>query len=192
MTANYMVAAKAVRNPKKVEHDRNMSWAKKTLRDHARAVRRVARLYDSYLDDNDAIQHVRRTGQAKKKKPAKRKPTYKYGVEVPRTVADARRIDAANGNTLWQDAIKAKIKCLVDINCFKFKSRDYKPDDGFQFATLHLVYNVKQDLCRKARLVCGGHLVDPMDVNYSVYDCSRCLPTGQAWTYCVGTFIWLT
>ena len=40
---------------------------------------------------------------------AKRK-THKYGIEIPRSVEDAFRLDAENGNTLWQDSL------LLEIN----------------------------------------------------------------------------
>jgi hypothetical protein len=31
--------------------------------------------------------------------------THKYGIEIPKSVAEAKRIDEKNGNTLWWDAI---------------------------------------------------------------------------------------
>jgi hypothetical protein len=32
------------------------------------------------------------------------KRTHKFGIEVPKSVKDAMRLDAENGNTLWMDA----------------------------------------------------------------------------------------
>jgi hypothetical protein len=39
--------------------------------------------------------------------------THKYGIEIPKSMDDAKRIDADKGNTLWQDAVKEE---MVKIN----------------------------------------------------------------------------
>ena len=39
--------------------DQTISWAKNVLRGYARAVCRMARLYDFVLDDNDTVCHAR-------------------------------------------------------------------------------------------------------------------------------------
>ena len=36
--------------------------------------------------------------------------THKFGIEIPKDVEHARRIDEANGNTLWQDAIALEMR----------------------------------------------------------------------------------
>ena len=36
----------------------------------------------------------------------------KFGTNIPGTVKDAVSLDEANGNTLWQDAIKPEMKNL--------------------------------------------------------------------------------
>jgi hypothetical protein len=38
-----------------------------------------------------------------------KKVTHKYGIEVPTSIAHARELDAANGNTLWMDALKKEM-----------------------------------------------------------------------------------
>ena len=40
------------------------------------------------------------------------KRTHKFGIEMLKSVADAKRIDVANGNTYWQDAIATEIKAV--------------------------------------------------------------------------------
>jgi hypothetical protein len=62
-----------------------------------------------------------------------------------------------NGDSYWADATKAEMKDLFDLEA----------GPVFQATTLTIIFDVKQDLQRKARLVTGGHLVDPMD--HSVY-----------------------
>ena len=95
LTANYIVNKNVSR---KSRNDRTMAWAKKTVRDVKRTARRVARLYDCYLDENDEIYNVRRI-QNNKKKRRKYKPKtemLKYGVEVPRNIKMAMRLDETN------------------------------------------------------------------------------------------------
>ena len=71
------------------------------------------------------------------------------------------RIDTATGNTKWQDAIKKEVAALIMYCFFDFKTSDYKPPTDYQYCRLHWVYDVKQDLTCKARLVCNGSQVDP-------------------------------
>jgi len=54
--------------------DRLLSWAKKTLRDCERVVKRMVRLYDLVLDDDDNIRRVRRAVRAKQKKNKRKAP----------------------------------------------------------------------------------------------------------------------
>ena len=49
------------------------------------------------------------------------------------------------------------------MNCFDFRARNYVPGREFQRTTLHMIFDVKQDLRRKARLVAGGHLLELID-----------------------------
>ena len=94
-------------------------------------------------------------------------PKYKFGIEVPRSVKHALEIDARNGNTLWRDAIMTELNQLDDFKVF----RNVKPGEtleGFQKLPYHMVFDVKFDLRRKARLVVGGdHQTGPKDESYS-------------------------
>jgi len=38
-----------------------------------------------------------------------KKKTHKYGIEIPTSVEDAKRIDNINGNTLWMDALRKEM-----------------------------------------------------------------------------------
>jgi hypothetical protein len=164
LTAEYLVGNNVSRKST-LDGDRNMAWAKKTLRDVARAVRRIGLLYDFDLDERDNICRVRRAGirSKKRKKKAPQRERLKYGVQVPRNVKEALELDAKNGNTFWRDAIKLEIDSLVNLECFDFHSANYHPGEDFQWTTLTMIFDVKQDLRRKARLVAGGHLVDSLD-----------------------------
>ena len=159
MTAAYIVENNVTRSNRS---DRTLQWAKKTVRDIERAVRQIARLYDHFLDDNDEVHTVRRLNPRKKKRP-KRKQVFKYGVEVPCNVAHAKELDEQNGNTYWQEAIEKEISSLVQMECFEFKPASFKPGSAYQWTTLTVIFDVKQDLRWKARLVAGGHLVDALE-----------------------------
>ena len=76
---------------------------------------------------------------------------------------EAIKLDGKNGNTYWQDAMKKEVDALVQLDCFRFEKSGYKPGKEYQSTILFMVFDVKQDLRRKARLVAGGHLIDPLD-----------------------------
>lgn len=108
------------------------------------------------------------SNKKKRRKPGRtsRPVTVKYGVVVPTSVAHAKLLDAENGNTFWMDAIRAEIESLLKLQCFEFRApTNGKPSPDYQFTKLTMIFDVKQDGRRKARLVAGGHLIDPMGIN---------------------------
>ena len=156
MTARYIVSNKVSRF--KRGGDRVLQCAKKVERDLGRAVRRIARLYDFFLSDDDEVKQICRVQKTKKKKKFSTAPVFKYGIQVPRTVEQARQFDAANGNTYWQDAMDKEVKALMDLDCFEVKPAGHSStlDNTWQKTTLHMVFDVKQSLDRKCRLVARG------------------------------------
>ena len=95
-------------------------------------------------------------------------PIYKFGVQVPRNKAEARKLDAQNGNTKWQDAEKGELTQLAEYNTFKDLGRmKHPPKDGYRFIRVHFVYDCKHDLRRKARMVAGGHMTTAGNDSYS-------------------------
>jgi hypothetical protein len=87
------------------------------------------------------------------------KKTHKFGIEVPRSVAEAYALDKKNGNTLWADSI-AKEMMNVRI-AFKILASGDKVPIGFQRMRCHMIFDIKmEDLRRKSRLVAGGHMTD--------------------------------
>ena len=160
ITAQYIVRNKVSRS--KRGGDRVLQWAKKIVRDLTRSVRRITRLYDLYLDEHDEVRLI----PHKIKKKFSTAPVFKYGVEVPRTTEHAKKIDEKNGNTFWQDAYVKECKALLDLDCFEFHLAGHHKTLGseWQRTSLHMVFDVKQDLTRKCRLMAGGHLVDMLDI----------------------------
>jgi hypothetical protein len=162
MLAEYIVNNEVTRT----KRDPRLTWARKTVRDVRRTIKRIRRLYDFFIDDNDQVYRKKKVRGAKKKKRLDRKkPVVKYGVEVPRSVKHARELDAINNDTKWQEAIDLEINSLIDLECFEFKGNNFQPGDGYQMTRLNLIFDVKHDGRRKARLVALGNLMSvPTDV----------------------------
>ena len=165
-------------------------WARQFNRHFSKIVRRMVRLSrGSSHDDGPSpsptirvashlpngtrlirrmIRAVPQTGGGRKrKKPGRisRPLEVKYGVPIPRNVAHALELDAEAGNTFWADAIRKEVASLLALDCFSFHAPDYKPSSEYQWTKLTMIFEVKQDGRRKARLVAGGHLVDPKGIN---------------------------
>ena len=83
------------------------------------------------------------------------KTTHKYGIEIPKDIEDAYRIDRENGNTFWRDAIKKEMH-NVGV-AFEILETGAKAPAGWSKVTGHLVFDVKMDFTRKARWVLDGH-----------------------------------
>ena len=64
-----------------------------------------------------------------------RKGRMKFGIHVPGSVEDAMKLDKANGNTLWQDAIEKEMKNASVA--FQLLPRDDKPPVGFKEIICH-------------------------------------------------------
>ena len=83
------------------------------------------------------------------------KTNLKFGLLVPKNVREAHEIDRKNGNTLWNDAIKKELKNV--IVAFHLLGDDESIPVGSKRIPYHIVFDIKYDLTRKARLVAGGH-----------------------------------
>ena len=71
--------------------------------------------------------------------------------------------DKQNKNTKWADAIAKEMKGLERLSVFIFKPPNFmcKKSDGWQYAPMHMIFDIKQqDMRYKARLVMGGNVVD--------------------------------
>ena len=85
---------------------------------------------------------------------------HKFGIEVPKTVEDAIRIDTENENHLWMDAVKKEMATVKVV--FKIVDDDYIIPPGYQEIRCHLVFTVKMENFQcKARFVAGGHTIEP-------------------------------
>jgi len=93
-----------------------------------------------------------------------------YGVKVPKNVKQAIEFDKINGNHLWQEAIDIAIgRAMYKQHVFMQWTGDEPPskDDGWQYAPIRIIFDVKHDGRHKARMVIGGHLTD--ETGYDTY-----------------------
>jgi len=86
---------------------------------------------------------------------------YKFGVQVPRSISEAHRLDKENGNNLWAEAIQLEISQLLDYATYDDRGHGGKIPGGYQKIRMLWIFDVKQSGKRKARFVAGGHLTDP-------------------------------
>ena len=76
---------------------------------------------------------------------------YKFGIRIPTSVKEALEIDLENGNTLWYDAI---MKEMGNVRiAFEVLEPNAKPPPGYKHVALMMIFDVKMDFTRKARLV---------------------------------------
>jgi hypothetical protein len=95
--------------------------------------------------------------------------THKFGIRVPRTVEEAKRLDQENGDTLWWDAICQEMR-NVRIAFEEWEGREEDIPPGYQKIKCHMIFDIKmgENFRRKARMVAGGHTtVTPAVLTYS-------------------------
>ncbi len=95
------------------------------------------------------------------------KKHFKFGIEVPQTVRQAKELDERNGNTLWMDAIMKEMKNVR--TAFRIADDGEVVPIGYQRIRCHFIFDIKQeDFRRKARLVAGGHTTEaPATITYA-------------------------
>lgn len=83
------------------------------------------------------------------------KKQVKFGIKVPASVDEALELDRVNGNTLLANAINKELKNVMVA--FKLLEDGEQLPVGSKLIPYHIIFDVKLDLTRKARLVAGGH-----------------------------------
>ena len=118
-----------------------------------------------------------------------KKCTHKYGIEVPRRVEEAYLMDKHNKNTLSRDAIQKEMK-NVSI-AFKILDSSENLPVGYSKLNVHMVFDIKLDLTRKATLVPDGHLTpDPIDSTYAGVVFWETVRSALAYAALLGIDIW--
>ena len=85
---------------------------------------------------------------------------YKQGREIPTSVKRAYELDDLLEQTLWRDAIEKELATMEKNKVFRILTRGQRAPYNYQFAPLHMVFDIKADGTHKARFVAGGHIVD--------------------------------
>ena len=96
------------------------------------------------------------------------KKTHKFGIRIPKSVEEARKLDTINGNHYWQEAIALEMK-NVRI-AFEQYDGDISDLIGYQNINCHIIFDIKmgENFRRKARMVAGGHTTStPSSITYS-------------------------
>ena len=115
--------------------------------------------------------HMRRVINKVKKKYWK--TTEKFGIRLPHSVDEALAIDKETGTDYWARAIEKELK-VVNVSWESREDLDLgevragRQLVGYTEIKCHMVFDIKMDLTRKARLVAGGHMTDaPASLIYS-------------------------
>jgi Reverse transcriptase (RNA-dependent DNA polymerase) len=83
----------------------------------------------------------------------------KYGIQIPKSVNEALRIDRETGTAFWSEAIKKEMKVILPA--VRLLNHGEKAPVGYQMVPCQMVFDVKVDFSRKARYVGGGHVTQP-------------------------------
>jgi len=74
---------------------------------------------------------------------------HKYGIEIPRTIEEAKEIDRKNKNRFWQNAIEKEMS-NVSV-ALEILPQGHAPPPAWTKSSGHLVFDVKMDFTCKAR-----------------------------------------
>ena len=90
----------------------------------------------------------------------------KYGIKIPRNIVQAYAFDRENGNNAWRDAIRKEMKGISPA-C-DVLDEGVSPPSQYKYVGFHLVFDIKTDFTRKARLVAEGYKTpDPVTSTYA-------------------------
>ena len=76
------------------------------------------------------------------------KMSHKYGVEIPRSIKEAFKLDKKNQDNFWQDAINKEMENLKVA--FDILPEGKEPPPAYRKASGHLIFDVRMTLKRKA------------------------------------------
>ena len=97
---------------------------------------------------------------------SRNKIKYKFGgVLVPYSVKNALNIDTANGNNEWRKAMDTELDQIKNYETFQTIENDILPEE-YKRIPYQMIFDVKFDLQKKARLVAGGHKTEPIYPSY--------------------------
>ena len=93
----------------------------------------------------------------------------KYFVKVTHNVAEALQFDKDNGNNYWEVAIKKEMDTIMRLDTIQElkagKGNMFQQDPEYQYTKVLLIFDIKADGRRKARLVLIGHMTKAPNVD---------------------------
>ena len=95
--------------------------------------------------------------------------THKFGIRIPKSVEEAKRLDQENGDSQWWEAICNEMRNVRPAFEVWEKEVEHIPP-GYQQIKCHMVFDVKmgENFRCKARFVAGGHTTEtPTLLTYS-------------------------
>ena len=95
--------------------------------------------------------------------------THKFGIDIPKSVEDAKQTDQANHNTNWWDAI-CKYMNNDGVAFEKHDRNQSEIPSNYTKINCNLIFDVKigENFCQKSKTVAGGHVTDvPSSITYS-------------------------
>ena len=125
---------------KKLQNHKHFAWTKDIIK------------------DPDKIMTALKTS-VKKKKEIK----FKFGVQVPNNMGQARELDEINNDKQWDGAVQSELRSINGHSTFIVLEEHEPLPDGYTQIPYHFVFDVKFDGRRKARLVAGGHRAPEVD-----------------------------
>jgi hypothetical protein len=153
-------------------------WSKNALRAQAHSIRRTRA---THICVGPSLHNRENTSISRNSRNARMTNREKFSIRIPNTTTEALRLDKENNNLLWAEAIDKEMSALERLECFKFvdPTTTFSRSDGWQFAPMRMIFDVKQeDMRHKARFFMGGHVVDSSQhTTYSstISDLSVCL-----------------
>ena len=95
--------------------------------------------------------------------------THKFGIEIPKSMEDAKRINRANHNTNWWGSICKEMN-NVRIAFEKYDRKQSEIPSNYTKISFHLTFDIKmaENFWRKAIIVDGGNVTHlPSRITYS-------------------------
>jgi hypothetical protein len=113
----------------------------------------------------DMLKHKERIIKAVKTRYPKR--THIYGIQLPKTIPEAYKIDRLTNTDYWHQAILKEMK--NNTVAFKILEDSEQAPVGSQWIPFHMIFDVKCDLTRKVQFIARGHWAEaPTQLTYSL------------------------
>eukprot|EP00957_Ditylum_brightwellii_P074077 5628884-Ditylum_brightwellii.AAC.1 len=118
------------------------------------------------LDEETSHQAIK-SKISKNKRNLKDKKREKFGIKISNSTTEALLIDTSNGDNKWGEAIVKEMNALEALNVFEYyeASKRFWREEGWQVAPMQMIFDIKQDLRRRARFIAGGHIIDSLQHN---------------------------